>query len=464
MFNKSELEFVSPLALRFSNEGKVIVPLEGSPLETLMRGCNINGLFVDGKTLEDYSLQEVYRHLENETSTSSSDVSKCSEHSESMDGVVAMVSKGIATLLDTTRNIVIPDIKEVLNKVQQLLDGYVTNTMDPFTVVMKESPKVFWDPLLVEMVEKFSETPAREVVPRQLPSLGGDVIRQKVKTGADGFDSLIDELLDGDAMEWVNSVFIGNMELTNLNPDLAIGLHLLCKNMHNDPPEGTRMGLMDYNDHISRLIEQTGRIAYQALETHRRRRKIGTLYTSPSRMVEGYREIEVDGEVYRKMLGEGLTPEVLFGNEFSGRRYMANQLIEVKDELISFYNREMRVRDTRHRMEKINKVREYLDKVVSLMINERDEDMLPVDRATLHKRLSDYLRSINDHEFDRLPMLVRNVVCHVFYAHTDAKRLITIGDRIGADYPDVDAREIMLMATIEYISVWVAKQMRLDRV
>lgn len=462
MLSKGELEFVSPLALRFASESKVVVPLESSPLEGLMRGCSLNGLFVDGKTLDNYPLSEVFQHVEVESAVSTA--GEQSEHSNAMDTMAEMVIKGVSSLLDTTRNIVVPDIKDVITKVQQLVDGYVTNTMDPFTVVMKESPKVFWDPLLVELVERFSETPAREVPRRQLPTLGDDVLHQKIKTGADGFDQLIEDLLGDEGYGWVNEAFGGNIELTQLHPDYAIALHLLCKNMHDDPPEGTRMSLMDYNDHISRLIEQTGRIAYQTLEQHRRRRKLGSLYTGPSRMIDGYREIEVDGEVYRKMLNEGLIPEVLFGNELSGRRYMASQLIEVKDELVTLYTREMRLRSTRHRMEQTNKLREYLDKVVSLMINERDEELLPVDRAMLHKRLADYLRSVNDHEFDNLPMLCRNVVCHVFYAHTDAKRLLVIGDRIGADYPDVDPREIMLMATIEYISVWVAKQMRLDRV
>lgn len=143
---------------------------------------------------------------------------------------------------------------------------------------------------------------------------------------------------------------------------------------------------------------------------------------------------------------------------------MASQLMEVKDDLVTIYNREMRMRSTRHRMEQTSKVREFLDKVVSLMINERDEDMLPADRATLHKRLADYLATINDYEFDNLPVLCRNVVCHVFYAHTDAKRLIVIGDRIGEEYPDLEPREVMLMATIEYISVWVAKQICLSKI
>ena len=461
MLSKNELEFVAPLALRFANDGKVAVPLDDSPLDNLMRGCSLNGHFVNGKTLDDYSLQEVFDCVETESGARVADGQ--SEHSNAMDTVTQMVAKGVSSLLDTTRNIVVPDIKDVITKVQQLADGYVTNTMDPFTVVMKESPKVYWDPLLIELVERFSETPAREVQRRQLPTLDGEALKKKIQTGADGFDNLIEELLGEDGYHWVNETFSGNVELNQLHPDYAIALHLLCKNMHDDPAEGTRLSLMDYNDYISRMIEQSGRIAYHALETHRRRRKLGSLYVGPSRMVDGYREIEVDGEVYRKLLDEGLVPEVLFGNELSGRRYMANQLLEVKDELLNLYNREMRLRSTRHRLEQTNKLREYLEKVVSLMINERDEDQLPADRAALHKRLADYVRSINDHEFDNLSMLCRNIVCHVFYAHTDAKRLLVIGDRIGSEYPDVDPREIMLMATIEYISMWVAKQIRLDR-
>lgn len=462
MLNKNELNFVSPLALRFASENKLLVPLEGSPLESLMSACTLNGLFHDGKTLDNYGLVEVYEYLEKESISKTEGLS--SDHSQRMDNCAAMVSKGVSTLLDTTRNIVVPDIKDVLEKVQQLIGGHVTNTMDPFTVVMKEAPKVFWDPLLVELVERFSETPAREVTPRQLPSLGAEVIREKVKTGADGFDSLVGELLDDEGVGRVGAAFNGGMDLVNLYPDLAIALHLLCKNMHDDPPEGTRMSLMDYNGHISRMIEQSGRMAYHAMESHHRRRKIGSLYTGPSKNVGGYREIEVDGAVYRKLLEEGLVPEALFGNELTGRRYMASQLMEVKDDLVTIYNREMRMRSTRHRMEQTSKVREFLDKVVSLMINERDEDMLPADRATLHKRLADYLAAINDYEFDNLPVLCRNVVCHVFYAHTDAKRLIVIGDRIGEEYPDLEPREVMLMATIEYISVWVAKQICLSKI
>lgn len=461
MLNNQIANLVTPLAIKIANEESVISPLTDSPLSNLLTGCSLAGLFYNGKTIEDYSLEEAVSHIVEESKVET--VDGLSEHDHAFSEVKGLAARGISSLLNLTRNVVIPDIKEVVKKTEELLSGYVNNTMDPFVVVMKEIPEVFFDPLMMELVEKYSETPARQITRRQLPVIEQEVLISSIKTGADGFDEKVLSLLSTDGIAWVSEAFSGNIELTALNPEYSIALHLLCKNMYDEPPKETRLSLSDYNDHISRMVEQTGRIAYQTIEQFRRKQKTSSLYAAPSKIVEGYREIVVDGNTYRKMLSEGLVPEVLFGNELLGRKYMASGLLEAKEELITVYNREMRLRSTKSRLERSGKVREYLEKAISLMINERDEDELPVDRGTLHRRLSDSLSNINDYEFDNVPMLCRNVVCHVFYAHTDAKRLIVIGDRLGTEYPDVDVREIMLLATIEYVSLWMAKQMVVEK-
>src|SRR5690606_19483371 len=347
--------------------------------------------------------------------------------------VVTNAARAVNQAMSMARNMVVPDINRVLKTVQELTDGFVSTLLEPFVVVSEEQSPLFTDPLLLELVERFSETPARAVVARSLPAIDVETVKTKIATGSQSFDDAVLAFLGDAGLMAVAEAFSGNMHLDNLRPEFHLGLHLLAKAMVDDPLDGTPMGLTDYNFYLSQIVEQTGRTVLQVIEQTMRRRKLGLLYTSPTVANQGFREIRVDNAVYVKMLKEGLSPEALFGNELLGRRYMATQLLEHKEELELTYAREMRLRQARHGVEAAQRTRDYVVSAITLMINEREEDMLPAPRSELHVRLHKFFSGMVERDFapENLAVICRNAVTHVFYAHTPARRILEIIDSVG---------------------------------
>src|SRR5690606_42068769 len=105
----------------------------------------------------------------------------------------------------------------------------------PILVVSEEQSPLFTDPLLLELVERFSETPARAVVARSLPAIDVETVKTKIATGSQSFDDAVLAFLGDAGLMAVAEAFSGNMHLDNLRPEFHLGLHLLAKAMVDDP-------------------------------------------------------------------------------------------------------------------------------------------------------------------------------------------------------------------------------------
>jgi hypothetical protein len=460
MINKSTFEQTIPLAQLLAEKGKNLNTLQGSPLDNVLKTCSTYGLHVEGQSFDTLSLGEVNDYLT--TQCNHKLEGGYNEHNAAVSEVVDLAGKAVAQSLNFARNVVLPDIKSILEKVEQVVVGIRSNKSEPFVIVQKTPAKIFSNPLLHELVERFSNVAAGSVERREMAPLLGADVRGFISTGASQFDGEVEEILnenEGMGYAVVQNVLEGRIELNNVAPEFAVGVHLLCKALHDNPYDGVKMPLMEYNQRLARLIEQSGRIVYQEIERNLRRKKLGLLYVGGSMLIEeGKSAIVVNTDVYLDMLEKGLTPEALIGNEFLGRRYNDSQLIEKVDELTALYNREMRFREMQAQMENTNMAREAVERIFALEIVNREEGDLPVDRASLQKRLNARIGLLGESDLKSLTTLVRDLVCHVFYAHTDARRILCTIDAMGEKYPDIDPREAALLATVDYVAYWVSKQ------
>lgn len=460
MLNRIFLEQSLPLATKLAAAGKRIIPIQGTPLDDIMRACSTFSMYNSAQNLDDLTSSDMLSQLVDIAAAKN-------DAGENMhNGVVAQfveLAKGaVQQGLNNARNVVMPDVKALLTVVQEVQAGRRSTTANPYVVTPRITPAVLSNPMLLELVERYNMTPAREVPRRELPGLSNDEVKAAITTGAAEFDAEVLELLGEDGLTQVGNVWSGGIELGFLAPEYAVGVHLLTKAMYNNPPSGTKLQLSDYNNLVSLLTEQSGRITYQVIETQARRKKLGMLYNTSRAVpgIDGQRVIEVNNDVYLPLLDRGLTPEMLIGNEFLGRPYSEGQLLENKENLEAAYNREKRLLDTRAELEDRNALRNTISMVFSREIANRAEADLPVDRSILQSRLAEAVRRIDDKKLACLESLVRDLTCHVFYAHTDADFILCVMDEIGCKYPDLDPREIALLATTQYVSYWVAKQMQ----
>jgi hypothetical protein len=460
MITKSTLAQTYPLAQALSARGVSLNVLQGTPLADIMTTCSTYGLHVEGRGFDELDLDTVSDYL----------VSECNKpltqdfmpHNAAVATAVAGAGEAVSGILAFTRNTVVADVKDMLTKVEAVITGIRSARSEPFVICANNTPVVFTSPLLNELVERYSETMAKPIEPTEIGTLDVASIRTLLTTGASSFDEEVSELLDsGDGFAYLQiaSVFQGSAVLENIAPAAVLGVHLVCKALFDNPFDGCKLSLASFNMCIARLTEQSGRIVYCEIEGISRRQKMVALYNGNSYNAEiGKTVISVNNDVYLSLLNEGLTPEALIANEFLGRRYNPTQLIENLELLEGVYKREINLRLMQAAMEETNSAREAISRLYAVEIATRDEELLPVDRGTLQKRLQERVALIGEECLQNLPVLLRDLTCHIFYAHTDARMILASMDSMGARHVDMGVREIALLVTVEYVAHWVAKQ------
>lgn len=461
MIIKSTLEQTFPLAQSLAAQGITLNVLQGTPLAEVMATCSTYGLHVEGQSFDTITLDTVADYL----------VDECKKpltqdfipHNAATNKVIEEAAKACSAVLSFAKNVVVADVKEMLDKVEAAVNGIKSARSEPF-VIQAESPStVFSNPLLHELVDRYNGTVAKSVDRVELGFLDPVTVRSSIVTGAATFDEEVSELLSRQnsfAYDQVSKVLEGSTSLDDVIVPAALGVHLACKALYDNPFEGCKLSLIDYNLRMANLMEQSGRIVCKEIEQIVRRRQLLSLYNGASFDTDtGKTIISVNNDVYLDLLGKGLSPEALIGNEFLGRRFNPSQLIENVEMLQDVYKREINLRLMQASMEETNSAREAIVRLYALEIVNREDDQLPVDRGTLQKRLSARVALIGEQELLNLPILIRDLTCHVFYAHTDAHTILSSMDIMGARHVDMNPREVILLVTVEYIAIWVAKQM-----
>lgn len=459
MLKTNVLSFAAGMAMTLSDRGVRLAAIPDSPLDRLVRCTSTHGLYVEGVDLKDISLGQVTEYLtERSKMATEGDVP---DHDLTTAGLVALAGPAVASQLSLTRNSVMPDIKDVLSQVEATQVGYRNSILEPYRVVQLDRPAVFGNPLLAEMVEKFSETAAEDTPRIDLIKLDVDGVKSLVSTGAEAFDAEMAALLaqeDNTGYVLICDVLSGCGDVAGLGV-YAAGLYLVAKALYDNPIDGVIPGLADFNNALATLIAQSGRVTYQRLKSFDREVSQGLLYADASSISGDC--IYVNTQVYLKMLESGLTPEILIGNELLGRPYMASSMLENADALTRVYRQEIGLRQLQADIEDVARLKSIVGGVVSKMILERADDVLPqgVGREVLQQRLQSYLQTVPKELLECLPVLARDVVIHVFYAHTDARRIINAVDQIGVRQPGISAEEALFLATTQYVAIWVAKQL-----
>ena len=86
-----------------------------------------------------------------------------------------------------------------------------------------------------------------------------------------------------------------------------------------------------------------------------------------------------------------------------------------------------------------------------------DDHLVEGSRGPLHERLLVALETLSIGQAGQLYECVKTLVCHVMFPHTDARLILDTVDRIGNDNPDLDIREVALLAAIDILTRWVSQ-------
>lgn len=444
MLNRVSVEAALPVAQKLLEQGKRLLPKDNTPLMSLMMACNRAGLDVELNADSDLVGLVCER-------------SKEVAHQLAMADLVKLASESVSMVLDNARNVVIPHVKDLVAKVTDSVEGRRVAACSPYEIVMKEVPAVYTNQGIFGMAQRYN---TRELVyppARVINVMLIDDVISASKTGMAGVDDDLHALLslnNNEGYATVMDVLAGRKAFGDIDFDYAAGVMVVAQAIYNEPGEGVRMGLNDYQTEINKLLQASGAMVLSKIENYRRVRELGTLYLPTKTSIT---QAVVMGEAYRALLDKGLTPEALLGNEMAGRRYTAGQLIENKTALEAIYNREMNLRALKTQNEMFGITRDVINTAFTIEIMGLDGE---VDKQVLRDRLRLEIDKLNEARCADLYQVITDIACAVFYAESDARSVIMIINRVGVQFgAEADPREIALLATIKYVNNWFASQL-----
>lgn len=475
MIQQKTVEAIYPLAEILTNNGKALVAIDDTPLKELVAYSYPAEAQL---STPSYPIEGIV------AASMTKNAEGVSLHDVTMDEVVDIVAKTVSGNLDLARNTVNPLIKQVVDEVTDDMAAQTAGALQPLQVVTDHYHAVWNNPLLETLVENYARMPVAAIAPVPgLPSLTPEQLLETALTGVTRFDPDLRALIDDHDGEWLVDVYetFFRVQVDSERPrpgeawtteqafarpvqfrDEILVAHFLSRKLLKSVPEGTEGDLDIYRDLMSELLAQTGRVVTRVLEQRERAKRHKQLVVDQKMpynlelLPEQQGTIFVNGDVYNAWLAEGGSPEVLFGAAVTDREYGYNTLLENAERYREAWKRQSRVIATQVRFNRFNQLLAALERVLTRMINNIDDEILVDDRSVLHKRLQLLLSKVAEKECSDLFLLSRKLVCGLFFSHTDAEAILCAIDAVAKEHEDIEVREAALLATIEIVTEWVA--------
>lgn len=475
MLTKSSVTAAYPLAQLLAQGNQLLFCNVESPLSILTRNT-LNGLVVYEGAGEGVSNPPIEEQLITTTSMPT-DLDGSSLHDATMDETIKLLTQSVSFVLNHTRNTVLPLIKQVAGDTQKYMDEVAEGSLAPLDVVPYYFKNIWNSPVFQDLVTRYDNIPFTHVQLRggAIECDCGDDVSQLLLTGAGMFDEEVREFVKSVGADQVKKVWDVLFGGQATSTDVILGTRydrfdmnaiafLMARRMSMDVPKGINMGLPEWKEYVASIVQAAGiacTLAYRTRDTDMRTNRL--IISAP--VGDNPRgSIIVVGDVYDRFLKEGGSPEVLFGALYSNEPRTYSALLQQAEFHCKVWKRVNTLNRTNLSFERYRAMVEGLRLAVAKVINEMAEDDLPAPRKELHDRLNERLTHVKQKDMEDIYHVSRKAVCRVIFPHTDAEKMLLAIDAASEANPELDPREAALIATIEYISQWLASLIQVDKV
>lgn len=440
------------------------------------------------------ALDDDYHPLTSErTNTVSQQMAKANRSpgantTEEFDELTDLMSRGLERMLKQVRGVVVPYCKQVKERFDRVTEDTRVPQIEVKPFVYHE---IHSDPTLTtHVLEQYSQLRQKDsyrtfIMSR--PSLETLIewLQANKHVDAETTFQWITSLPNHDeelAVTWAElfgerrELYVTDLSMASrgrlpFTTDQLLIAYLLTAYLCHEPQDvtGESVSIDEWESTLGRLHNLFGGLLAQAYEFRaksRQRQRVVFRYDVEEGGPAEAICVWANGDIYADWLEQGGSVEVLLGAATEApTRMHAKDLDAVKNDLVKRWNR-------RHYLLKQTAMDRYLSRRrdilrLQLMYGISDEGESEVAGALpeigyqeLSHRVNAELKALRDEDFDDVWRTITALVCNVYYPNTPYKEFLSEMDRTAKLYPDMPARELATMATIEMTAQWLAKQIK----
>lgn len=482
MLSIQGLESVLPLAELMDRNNLMVVPVQGTPLDALVKATRSTPQFAvpvaTGQPGFDVATQDI-AYMAN---TPSSATGLC-EHDMVQEELVEMAAKAVRGHLLVLRTAVMPAIVALHDAVAKAMGDMPASRMLGMEVKVYDLPAPMKAAAIESLISKWEGVPfASPPLRLKCPDVTMEKLRELMKTGSAAFDAEVDKwiAIKGDTFflqAWEDifqtkndhfEKFSKAMECREEGLDRALFTFLVARKIYDDPIEGTTMSLPRFKELACDFRDQAAGYLRRGLDEWEKVKQQKRMIRS----VEGDKIITVNENVYRPWIVEkGGDNDILLGNLATRAGFTTEeQLTQNAENLKGAWMRVLARTGSAERTERFTTLKQILLSEFRKSVNDLKGDVdgpdaSAAEREEVLKRFEKLVRALTPTDCTDLYKLCIELICRArFYKLPEAETFFKQMMQIEKDEPGISAREASTIATIDYIATWVAEQMKVIRV
>ena len=454
MINDATVKSVSSIADSLTSENILLRAVEGTPLGNMVTAAAQPELKnTDGTT------ETTDRNLQ--AASSVNDLNGVPIYDSIKSTTVDLVSTGLLSSIDVARNTVNPMIEEFTKCADKAVERS-HESCQGYEIATVFTPDILTGGVLDELTKKYADSDFIEMAwpENAWPAMEAADIRSAIVPPVARLEgsvkSLQDHLTD-EAVVFIYDYLFRNrpmpVSLDHVFTDYTsvVGFLLACRWL-GELPENISMSMADVEKGLTDLKASTGRRIQSVLSSNEVRLSQGVFIRNVNKE---NKVISVWGEVYKKWLDNGGTPELLIGAVLSNDRPPFNMDERIKKQYMAQYSQDRRLREASIN----NRVSSVITVAAKEYLCERIDDMDIDDKQNIKVRLNDHLKNHPYRKGMCQNKWIRMAICKSIFPKTNALQILETIDAISASEETTPIREVATLASIELLSEWLVDSM-----
>lgn len=402
-----------------------------------------------------------------------------SEHSQKLDEISEKIAGFLEQHIYGFKTQVIPMVNEFAERISARI-ALIEGSPDSGARVERWNRIApFMESSLIDSFERSKEVVVRDLpMEMKLEPVSQAEIEATIKTGSSTVDAAVFDYFSEKGPGWLESAFknIFTCDPSGLTPSglntyingreegvaYALFTFLVARRLWDKPPANCDMPLQKYSDLMVAYRNQAAQRLSRELELQERESKQGKLIRSCTKNGLGETVIVVDEKLYKEFLKAGGTNEMLLGNALSDtpmNNYQA--IIDNKETLARAWNTHYSFSRSLYEQKRLTVMKTSLMSEFDHMVRGMSDDDFPLQERALARNLFlDFSRTLKAEDFNCINTLALKAICRSRFHATHAEMFLMAMDRATKANKDISTAEAATIATLEYVSRWVASQMQ----